>query len=275
MTDFATESDVIAGMAGCSAAGFSQEIVKNSITTVAAFEYSGWTMGGNPIAGVAPTAWAHPNQTTVGALTPRYINGGATTTCRILFVDLRPSIANTPYIIRDRVGHMAGLSGTSVAAQTVNATLTTPAADGRCEASGGDVEWWLEWYTTTGTTGINMTVAVTYNDDTTGNVVIAIPASCPAYRRYRIPPSSANRSIKSIQTVTNSATTGTAGSYGVTATQRKFSFSCLAANIPFIGDWASLGMPVMGRNACLEIGSLTVTGTAFGTIAGKICAGVR
>ena len=248
-------------------------MAKATITTVSGFDYSGWMAGGNPAAGVAPTTWAHPTYSTLGALNPRMVNPAAGKTCRILAASLRYSVANQPVIIRDRVGHMGGLSGTSIAAQTVNATLTTPAADGRCEASGGDVDWWLEWYAATGSTGCNATVAVTYNDDTTGNVVVALPASVPAYRRYRIPPSSGNRSIKSIQTVTLSISTGTAGNFGVTATERKFQFSVPTANAEFIADWALLGMPDIGSNACLEH-SVYAVGTALGVLTGNIRAGV-
>jgi len=277
MTDILTESDVIAAIAGAVSAGFSQDIAKTSITTVSGFDYSGWTLTQNPAPGVAPTTWANPTQATAGALNPRYVNGGSTTTCRILYVELRPSLANTVYIVRDRVGHMAGLSGTVTTAQTVgtaSSELTTPASDGRCEAGGGDCEWWLEWYTATGGTGVNVTCAVVYSDNSTGNVVVAIPVSVPAFRRYRIPPSSANLSIKGITSVTLSATTGTAGNFGVTCTERKFAFSVPIANTPWVADWALLGMPDIGRNACLEVSSYC-TGTAFGTLTGNMKAGVK
>lgn len=272
MTDFTSESSVINGLARCTINGFSQDIAKATITTVSGFDYSGWLSGGNPVAGVAPTTWAHPTQATLGALNPRYINPAAGTTCRILAASFRPSVANQPCIIRDRIGHMAGLSGTSVAAQTVNATLTTPAADGRCEASGGDVDWWLEWYTATGSTACNATVAVTYSDNSTGNVVVALPVSVPASRRYRIPPSSGNLSIKGITSVTLSISTGTAGNFGVTATERKIQFSVPTANTEWNADWALTNMPDIGSNACLET-SVFATGTAFGTLTGNFRAG--
>jgi hypothetical protein len=272
MTDFSTESSVINGLARCTINGFSQDIAKATITTVSGFDYSGWLAGGNPVAGVAPTTWAHPTQATAGALNPRYINPAAGTTCRILAASLRPSVANQPYILRDRLGHMAALSGTSVAAQTVNATLTTPAADGRCEAGGGDVDWWIEWYVVTGSTAINMTVAVTYSDNSTGNIVVAIPASVPASRRYLIRPSSGNLSIKAVNTLTNSASTLTAGNYGITATERKVQFSVPVANTEWNADWALTNMPDLGSNACLELSTFAI-GTAFGTMTGNLRAG--
>jgi len=273
MTDFASEDSVINGLAMCVSAGFSQDVAKTSITTVSGFDYSGWTMGGNPAAGVAPTTWASPTQATAGAWNPRYVNPAAGKTARILFAGLRYSVAAQPVIFCDRVGHMAGLSGIVTTAQTVNATLTTPAADLRCEAGGGDLEWWLEWYTATGSTGVNATCAVTYSDNSTGNVVVALPASVPALRMYRIPPSSGNLSIKGITSVTLSATTGTAGNFGVTATDRKFQFSVATANTDWIADWAMLAMPDIGSNACL-FPRFFATSSAAGIITGNIRAGV-
>jgi hypothetical protein len=277
MTDFLTEADVIAGLSGCVAAGFSQDLAKASTTTVANFDYSNWLGGGNPAAGVAPTTWVNPTQATLGAINPRYVNPVAGKTCRILGAALRPSVANQPYIIRDRVGHMAGLSGIVTTAQTVGTPatmLTTPAADLRCEAGGGDLDWWLEWYVATGATAVNVTCAVTYSDNSTGNVVVAIPASVPAGRRYRITPSSGNLSIKGISTVTLSASTLTAGNFGVTATERKFQFSVPVANTDWMADWAILMMPDIGSNACLELSTYAV-GAAFGTMTGNFRAGVK
>jgi hypothetical protein len=277
MTDFLTEADVIAGLSGCVAAGFSQDLAKASTTTVSGFDYSNWLGAGNPAAGVAPTTWVNPTSQTLGAMNPRMVSPAAGKTCRILFAALRPSVANQPYIIRDRVGHMAGLNGTSIAAQTVGTPatmLTTPAADLRCEAGGGDLDWWLEWYVATGATAVNATCAVTYSDNSTGNVVVALPASVPAGRRYRIPPSSGNLSIKGISTVTLSASTLTAGNFGVTATERKFQFSVPTANTEWMADWALLAMPDIGSNACLEM-SCFATGAAMGTLTGNFRAGVK
>lgn len=274
MSDFATPADVIAGLAACATAGFNQDFYKASVTTVSGFDYSGWTQTGAPTLGAAPTTWAHPTYATVGAINPKQVNPSAGATLRLLWAAIVCSVANEPYALRDRVGHMGGLVGNIATAQTVNATLTTPAADGRCNADGSDVDWWLEWYTATGSTGVNATVNVTYNDDTTGNVVIALPASVPALRRYPIRSASGNKTIKGVNTVTLSATTGTAGNFGVTADNVLFRFQVPTANTLFLGDWASLGMPKVGSNACLFLTAFA-TGTAFGIQTGTIKAGVK
>ena len=275
MTDFATPADIIAGLAYCVNAGFSQDLSKTSITVGAGYDYSGWLASGNPVAGAIPgITWVVPTAATLGALNPRYINGASTATCRILFAALRPSVANQPIIIYDRVGHVGGKDGSLSTAQTIGATLTAPAADKRCEAGGGDVEWWMEIYTALGSTGVNATFAVTYSDNSTGNVVSAVPASVPLGRMIRIPPSSANLSIKAISTVTLSATTGSVGNFGVTACERKMQFSVPTANTDWVADWATLGFPDIGLNACLNFRCFA-TSSALGTLTGNFKAGVK
>lgn len=274
MTDFATPADIIAGITASGTVGFNQEIYKASITTASGFDYSGWTQTGAPTAGAAPTTWAHPTQATAGAINPKYINPTGGATARILWANLIYSVANQPIIVEDRIGHMASLSGTNTGAQTVSATLTTPAADGRCATDGSDVQWWLEWYTATGSTAVNATVAVTYSDNSTGNVVVALPASVPAFRMYPIRSASANLTIKGITSVTLSASTGSAGNFGVTCTNRKFGFSLPVANQMFTADWATLGMPSLGSNSCLFF-HYWATSTAAGIPQGTIKAGAK
>lgn len=271
MTDFLTEADIIAAIAGAESAGFNQDFYKASITTVSGFDYSGWMAGGSPIAGNAPTTWVSPLHNNVGAINWRMVNSEATKTMRLLAATIRPSVANQPYIIQDRLGHMAGLSGTSTSAQSVNGTIASAAAQGRCLSTGRDVDWWLEWYTTTGSTAVNATVNVTYEDGTTADIVVALPASVPAYRRHRIVPGGV-KGIKGVNTVTLSATTGTAGNFGVTATQRICGFSVPAANSDWIADWALTKMSKVGQSACLQFATYAV-GTAFGTLTGNMVVG--
>lgn len=274
MTDFATPADVIAGLAASGTVGFNQEIYKATITTVSGFDYSGWTQAGAPTLGAAPTTWAHPTQATAGAINPKYVNPTGGATARILWANLIYSVANQPLIVEDRIGHMGGLVGNVATSQAASCTLTTPAADGRCASNGSDVQWWLEWYSATGSTGVNATVNVTYSDNSTGNVVVALPASVPAFRMYPIRSASANLTIKGINTVQLSATTGTAGNFGVTCTNRKFAFSLPVANQMFVGDWATLGMPSLGSNSCLFF-HYWATSTAAGIVQGTIKAGAK
>lgn len=273
MTDFATEADVINGLTKSPSVGFDQLLYKTSIATTANQHTSGWTMAGNPGAGAAPTTWAHPTNATAGAWNKNHNHGAAGTTCRILYADLRLSVANQPLVICDRLGHMAGLSGLLTTTQTVGATLTTPAADGRCEANGGDVDWWVEFYVNGGATVTNATIAVTYSDNSTGDIVQAWNISAVALKMVQIVPAVAGLSIKSVNSITLSANTGSAGNFGVTATERKFQCSVPLANTSWVADWQQLGMPDLGTNACL-FGRFWATTTATGTVIGNIRAGV-
>lgn len=117
----------------------------------------------------------------------------------------------------DRLFHIGGLSGTVTTAQAVNSqtVLTLPVR----EADPPEVEWFLEWYADTGATGVTATIGVTYTDTTTGTVTAALAATMRAARLLPVIPA-AGKVIASIQSVTLSATTGTAGNFGVTAGNR-------------------------------------------------------
>jgi hypothetical protein len=253
MTDFATPADVIAAMAaagnggdGCRQLGY-----KASLTSVAGFYYSLWLATGSNGPGVAPTSWAVPTKATVGSWNPMMNNATSGRTNRLLYSSFTfPS--SVLLNLSDRVGHMAGLSGTSTGAQTVNGTLTSQAAAGRCAADGSDVMWFLEWYTATGSSAVTATVNVTYGDDTTGNVTVSLPASVPASRKYPIVSNVNGKSIKGVNTVQNSATTGTAGNFGVTAEKWLATHnSSWANNQGSAQDWAMLGMPKVADDACI------------------------
>ena len=85
--------------------------------------------------------------------------------------------------------------------------------------------------------------------------------------------------IKSIQSVTLSATTATAGSFGVTATRALCGLSLGLANSSVIGDWSLLGFPKVPDDSCLmmvisiQIG-LQYDGSDPSRIAAQVVSGV-
>jgi len=271
MTDFASTSDVVNALAKAGVTvGCRQDFYKTSLTAVAGFFYSGWVMAGQPIAGSTPSTWITPTQATIGCWVPQLIDSANTN--RLLLTDLIIGNAGQQNIICDRLGHMGGLSGTSTSAQTVSGTLTTPSGTGRCNANGSDVLWFLEWYTATGSTAVTASVNVTYSDNSTGNVSVAVAASTPAYRMLQIISTSSNLSIKGVNTVTLSASTLTAGSFGVTALKRLASTCVIVANYSDKNDFAYLGAPVVGTDACLCMYFWT-TATSLGIITGQLVVG--
>jgi hypothetical protein len=180
--------------------------------------------------------------------------------------------------------HMGGLSGTVTTAQIVNldisANLATDDLGARKgDANYSDVQWWLEWYTATGSSVVTATVAVTYDDGTTGNLTAqSLAATRPASHMIPlnglIPAAAAGKYIRAVTSVTLSATTGTAGSFGVTATRYRAANFLPLANARFTADWAALGLPEILNNSCLfavMLTSTTTTGTLRAT--GKISHG--
>ena len=178
--------------------------------------------------------------------------------------------------VHDRLRHMGGLNGTLTTAQTVGMDLNGVTADNMVERIGdsnySDVQWWLEWYTDTGATALTATVNVTYNDGTTGNLTGVILA---ATRRASfmqplnglIPAGVAGKFIRAVNSVTLSATTGTAGNFGVTATRLRGTLFIPIANAKYGADWASLPISTIPNSACPFIAVLAST-TATGTLRG-------
>jgi hypothetical protein len=168
---------------------------------------------------------------------------------------------------------MGGLSGTVTTAQTVGVDLNALAATDNISARKGpadysSVQWWLEWYASTGATGVNATISYTDQNGTSGKtVVIALGTSIVTGRMIQILPNTGDN-IRSIESVTLSATTGTAGSFGVTATVEKVTVPVPQVNLAFPYDWAALSLPTIPDSACLFfIGD--ATGTSTGAIGGS------
>src|SRR5574343_187794 len=250
-------------------------IDKASLTNAAAGQFfSLWTATGVPGAGSAPSTAAVPTSATTGAF--GFANQTAPATSYIAWLATQAGNSATNLEIHDRLAHMGGLSGTVITSQgALSLSTTSPGADRLGDANYSDVQWWLEIYTALGATGVNATVAVTYNDDSTGNLaVIALGATPRQGRLYPLVSAVAGNVIKALTGVTLSATTGTAGNFGITATRPRTSVSMPLANKMETFDWAQLGLPAIPNDACLfplMLCSTSSTGTVRGQ--GKIAHG--
>jgi len=240
-----------------------------------------WRATGQPGQGAIPAAAAVCDHNLVGALGFNQQTTPATSYLGIL--EGVSSNAAMTLEIHDRLMHMGGLSGTVTTAQTVNldiaANLATNNLDERKgDANYSDVQWWLEWYTATGGTAVTATVNVTYNDGTTGSLSAALTATRPASFMLPlnglIPAAAAGKFIRDVDSVQLSATTGTAGSFGVTATRYRAGLFIPIANARYTADWAGLGLPKISNSACLFSVLITST-TSSGTLraTGKIAHG--
>lgn len=257
-------------------------IDKASISSLAAGVYASlWRATGQPGQGAVPGAAAACNNTLTGAMNFTQQVAPATSYGAYFYAVCSNSAMTVE--VHDRLAHMGGLNGTLTTAQTVGIDLSAISSDnmaGRIgDANFSDVQWWLEWYTATGSTAVTATVAVTYNDGTTGTLSVSLAATRPASLMIPlngyIPSAAAGKFIRAVTSVTLSVTTGTAGNFGVTATRPRMAYPCPVANLmPPPADWAALGLPEIFNSSCLfplVLCSTTSTGTVRG--GGKIAHG--
>ena len=256
---------------------------KASIASQTANSYcSLWRATGQPGQGAIPTVVATCNNTTVGTI--GFNQQTSPITSYGAYLEIATGNAAMTMELHDRLASMGGLNGTLTTAQSVNLDLNTLLATANIDTRKGDanysdVQWWLEWYTATGATAVTATIAVTYNDGTTGNLsALSLAATRPASHMISlnslIPSAQSGKFIRGIVSVTLSATSGTAGNFGVTATRPRMTLSAPIANHKFIADWAQLGLPEIYNSSAIfpiVLTSTTSTGTVRG--GGKIAHG--
>ena len=256
---------------------------KASIASQTANSYcSLWRATGQPGQGAIPTVVATCNNTTVGTI--GFNQQTSPSTSYGAYLEIATGNAAMTMELHDRLANMGGLNGTLTTAQSVNLDLNTLLATDNIGTRKGDanyseVQWWLEWYTATGVTAVTATIVVTYNDGTTGNLsVLSLAATRPASHMIPlnslIPSAQSGKFIRGIVSVTLSATTGTAGNFGVTVTRPRMTLSSPFANFKFIADWAQLGLPEIYNSSAIfpiVLTSTTSTGTVRG--GGKIAHG--
>lgn len=248
---------------------------KASIASQAAGTYvSLWRATGQPGQGAIPAAAAVCDNTLVGAM--NFTQQVLPATSYGSYMEVSTGNNAMTVEIHDRMAHMGGLNGTLATAQTVGIDLLTMQGTSNLvnrmgDANYSDVNWWLEWYTATGGTAVTCTLAVTYNDGTTATIPVSLAATRPASLALPIngliPAAQSGKYIRAITTATLSATTGTAGSFGVTASRVRMTLSAPIANMKFTANWADLGFPEIANSSCLYPMVLTST-TSSGTVRG-------
>lgn len=241
-------------------------IDKASIASQAGTFVSLWRATGQPGQGAIPAAAAVCDNTLAGAM--GFTQQVAPATSYGAWANAVCSNSAMTLEIHDRLMHMGGLNGTLTTAQTVNLDVNANLASGNLDKRKGDsnfsdIQWWLEWYTATGSTAVTATVSVIYNDGTSGTLSAALAAARPASfmlpLNRLIPAGAAGKYIRDVDSVQLSATTGTVGSFGVTATRPCMTMPLLLANKTEVFDWAALGLPEVANSSCLFPVVLTST----------------
>ena len=232
-----------------------------------------WRATGQPAQGAIPTTAAVCTNATTGAL--GFTQQTAPSESYIGVLDVVGSNSAFTLEIHDRIAHMGGLLLNVTTAQTItglNLDTLAPSADRIGDPNYSDVQWWLEVYTDGGATASNATINVTFDDNTSANVnTQAVGGTIRAGNRFSVDAlrtvAQQGKNIKAINSVTLSASTGTAGNFGFTCTRPRAYLPMGLANFGSKADWAALGLPGVPNGACLEFMILPST-TSSGTLRG-------
>ena len=235
-----------------------------------------WRATGQPGQAAIPgTTPAIPTSATAGAL--GFTNQSAPIQNQIAWMYAASGNAAQSVEIWDRVAHVGGLVLNSTSAQNItgldlSAGGLNLGADRRGASNYSDIQWFLETYTDGGATASNATINVTFNDASTANLSVqAVGGTLRAGRLLPLTPLIASgdqgKYIRGINSVTLSASTGTAGNFGFTAARPRTILPLYVAGKYESFDWAQLGLPVVPNDACLMLAVHTST-TSSGTLRG-------
>lgn len=212
-----------------------------------------WQYDGSPSAGAVPTSGAIPDNTTTGGLRQANPGGG-----RQKWLIQAGAVVNTygTLIIYDRLFHIGGLSGTSTADQTVQGATPSPALTRYTDGVGTFA--FYEVFTGIGSTQTTLTTTYTNTANATQTSTIPIGSSLygtTAQRAQFIPLASGDVGIKAIEKVKLTASTGTAGNFGIVIGKP---LVYLVISATSVGSWRdySTGLPSIPEvpsNSCLSM----------------------
>lgn len=234
------------------ALGTQRQIVSVNLTTSAAAAgrvYDTWRSSA-PL-GAVPTASVAPTNATLGALGQLNPASGQLSIVGARFSSLNPGV----YLICDRLVHQAGLSGTVATAQTTN--LPTSAIT---RGTGVGVMMGLTIYSQVGATATTVSASYTNTVPTAGRTTPLVAFGGTGFREANrmiiLPYAEGDAGVNSVQSVTVTATTGTAGAFGVTLFRPLFAVlvsdasGVLSAGGFITGNTAG-GIPAIPNDACL------------------------
>jgi hypothetical protein len=229
-----------------------------------------WTYDGMPAKGDVPTVGDIPTKSTNGAIPFTAAGGGRDK--HLIGASITPLTAGV-YLLYDRLFHEGGLSGISTAAQTIQGSTPTPALT-RNTGGAGNIAFY-EIYTIIGTASTTLTMTYT-NQAGTGSRTSTINIGATGFREVtrmqRIPLAAGDSGIQAIEQIQLTATTGTAGNFGITIAQPLAWIPVGAAGTMGWRDYTTglPGIPVIDPNACLALMFIPSAATApelFGSLA--------
>ena len=221
-----------------------------------------WQYDGYPAGGAVPTAAAIPDLALQGALP--FTPPGGSREKFLISAGVMPSVAGV-FLLYDRLFHIGGLNATLTTAQTVQGNPASPALT-RNTGGVGNIAWY-EIYSLLGATSTTLTMNYTNQAGTSGRTAtINIGATNfrESTRVQRIPLAAGDSGIQSINTVQLTATTGTAGNFGITIAQP---LAWIPVGSAGTGGWRDYttglpGIPAIHPDACLALAYITNGTTA-------------
>lgn len=143
----------------------------------------------------------------------------------------------------------SGFSGAVNTAQAVTGFSGLPTRN----PTGEGCEIWIGCSSATGATASNMTVQYTNSKGVSGRNTVSTAhiTSMPANRMYQVPLQSGDTGVQSIQSITLSASTATAGNLWVLIMDRYTSIASAVPNVSVTSDAITLGFPKIYDESCI------------------------
>lgn len=217
-----------------------------------------WRYDGQPGAGAVPGAAAVPTNATTGCIPFTSPTGGREAHLTQAWAT---GLNGGTLILYDRLLHNGGLSGTTTTAQTVGGTLTR-------NTGGAGNMLMVEIYTIIGTTATTITASYTNEAGTSSRTTTAVVFGGTGFREVTratlLPLQSGDTGVRACATTTVLATTGTAGSFGVSIIKP---LAYIGVGGPGAPGWRDFitgmpGIPTIEAGACLSLLWVPVTAAA-------------
>jgi hypothetical protein len=221
-----------------------------------------WTYDGMPAGGAVPTSAAIPDRSTTGALP--FTAPGGSRDLHSIGASVTPLTAGV-YLLYDRLFHIGGLAGNSTADQTIQGSPASPALT-RNTGGAGNMAWY-EIYTAIGTSTTTLTMTYTDQDGNTGQtstINIGATGFREVTRAQRIPLAAGDTGMRAVEKVRLTASTGTAGDFGITIAQPLAWIPVGSAGTMGWRDYTTglPGIPVPDPDACLAVMFIPAVATA-------------
>lgn len=210
--------------------------------------HSLWKVAGNPSAASTPPTGNGeiPTKSTTGAVP--FLNASVGNKLHLGKASVSAGSVGT-LVIYDRLWHNSGFSGASTSAQTIASppTLTRP------DALGAGVEIWGEVYTAMGATASTFTATYTNQDGTAGQqATYVMPANALTVGQiFPFAFATGDTGARTISQVQLSASTGTAGDFGLVLLRRLAEIPVKIAGGGELLDAFQLALENIDNDACL------------------------